>query len=322
MFETFRRWRESRGALAELDRMQAREGATFGFLVDEKLDESRKALERGDRLRATQLWDEALAAAPAVAKRSRDAVHILLGLGRVDEAEAIMLDGQKRFPSEASFFEGYAEVAHRRGDRDEALRRWRAMRTKFPRLPQGYRSEASALCDLGRFEEADELLSKGVAVAPRDIMIRFVHAQVAGRRKNWKAAYDRWDVVRRLGHHGGISGQAEALSAMGRFEEADALLAEARFSHPLQEDIAFEHCRVAEARGDLPDAIRRWTDAVRRFPLVGRAYRYAIEAMLRAGDHGQAEAMLALLRDNFPEQEHPSLAEIELGLGEKASKAI
>jgi len=103
MLTAVRRWWEARAAVGQLLRSQARERAAFAFLVHEKLDEAAACIEGGDAARAARLWEEAFAADPVVARSSPRTVHVLIGIGRPEEAEAVMAEGMRRHPAEPLF---------------------------------------------------------------------------------------------------------------------------------------------------------------------------------------------------------------------------
>jgi tetratricopeptide (TPR) repeat protein len=301
MLTAVRRWWEARAAVRQLLRSQARERAAFAFLVHEKLDEAAACIEGGDKARAARLWEEAFAADPVVARSSPRTVHVLIGIGRPEEAEAVMAEGMRRHLAEPLYAEGFAHVARARGDLPEAVRRWEAMRAAFPRSAAAHRLGSQALVDAGRIDEAEALMSDACARLPPDLLLRMEHARVAALRNDWPEALARWEVVARYGHQSAMSGRAEALRGLGRFDEADAALAEARMRFPLEVEPAFESARVAESRGDLPEAARRWGEAARRFPAFLHAHEREIEAWIAAGDDAAAEAALDRAADRFPE---------------------
>lgn len=304
MLGAFKRWRDGRSgrrAVTEMVRMQARESATFSFLILEKLDEARQSMQGGDHARAAKLWQEALASDPLVAKGAPNTVHLLLGLGRFEEAEAIMAEGMSRFPADPIFAEGHAYVAQRRGERAEAVRRWEAVRAKFPRYAAGFYCGAIALRDDGRLDEAESLLTKAIADLPPDLVTHMEHARVAAQREDWPVALERWSVVERFGHFAAFAGQAQALRGLRRFAEAERLVAEKRLSFPLEHDLAFEYARIAEDRDDWPEAARRWDGVWRKFPMVHHPYERAVQAHLRANDDAGAATALAEALERFPE---------------------
>lgn len=56
----------------------------------------------------------------------------LISAERLDEAEILLLDAVKRFPSDLWVLHHLADAATRRSDRDEAIRRWQLVRERFP----------------------------------------------------------------------------------------------------------------------------------------------------------------------------------------------
>lgn len=71
-------------------------------------------------------------------------------LGRIDEAEALALDAIRRFPDSLWALHTYAGLPGYRDDWAEALRRWQALRQRFPNDPGTAANVANTLIRLGR----------------------------------------------------------------------------------------------------------------------------------------------------------------------------
>jgi tetratricopeptide (TPR) repeat protein len=92
----------------------------------------------------------------------------LIELGRFYEADAVLRVGMDRFPHSADVSLYYALVAHHRRDWRDAAVRWETYRAKFPPAEAGYRHGLTALFELRRYEEADELALQALQLFPGD----------------------------------------------------------------------------------------------------------------------------------------------------------
>ena len=125
-----------------------------------------QAMERKD-------YDEALRRFQIAIARDRKEVRGYLGAeralrsgGRVDEAEKLLLQARRRFPSNQEVHSELAWNAEARPDWPEAVRRWEAFRKRFPNAEVGYRKGAEALRKVARDADADALLAQAAVRFP------------------------------------------------------------------------------------------------------------------------------------------------------------
>ena len=289
--------------------MAARERTDFGWEVGERLGEIGDALRAGDPAQATRLWARLIAARSDELMRYHCAYEILLELRRFDEAEAFTAEALRRYGATPGRMEAHARVAQRRGAKDEALRRWEAMRKKFRAVAVSYVQGAVCLADLGRIDDAEVLLTRAVRRFPDDVFAHIERARLAVRRRDWPEALHRWAVVRtRLGHSAGVLGSAQALQELGRLPEAEAILVSAVASEPLSLEFASEFACVAERSGDATEALRRWANVRRRFPLSWVGYREEASALRAAKRFEEAEIVLLEAMGRFPHDPEVSYA--------------
>jgi tetratricopeptide (TPR) repeat protein len=126
----------------------------------------------------------------------------------------------------------------------------------------------TALQCLGRFDEADEILSDAVSRLQGAADVAVEYARVAHRRGDWTEALRRWTLVmsRFPDDAAGVEGACVALERLKRFDEWDQLLgsAVARFAN--RATFAADYARAATRRSDWLEARRRWEAAQSRFP--------------------------------------------------------
>ena len=149
-------------------------------------------------------------------------------------SEKRLVEVMERFPYSPTPAFIWGQEAQRRGDWEEALRRYQVAIERDPKDPRGHAGAASALRALKRLDESDALLRRAEKRCRGIVELQFEFALNATVRKDWQEAARRWAMHRqfrpddKLGYE---QGQI-ALRKAGLTEEADALAAEAvaRFS--------------------------------------------------------------------------------------------
>lgn len=121
---------------------------------------------------------------------------VLIELGRFYEADALLRLAMRKFPNSEEVLGNYALVAHHRRDWRESVTRWEQFRAKFPQGMIGYSLAATALCELQRFADADDLLRMGLSQNPNDEELLEKYAWIAQRRENRREAKRRWRKLR------------------------------------------------------------------------------------------------------------------------------
>jgi predicted Zn-dependent protease len=106
----------------------------------------------------------------------------LHALGREDQAEQLLVFAQDRFPESAETAIQYAWVAHHRHDWDEAARRWRAVRARFPDNGWGYAAGGRALLEAGDVDAAQTVLAEGLVRLPDNPGVREAWEKCEQRR--------------------------------------------------------------------------------------------------------------------------------------------
>lgn len=301
-----REWLERRSALREVTRRRRDDAPLNNRIVDNKLEEARIAIERGDKDDAMRLWRVAIERDVARVRASEDGLKTAIGLGLFDEAERLMIEGMRASPRNGFFWVGYARVAQERRRFGEASTRWEHVRQKFPRHSAGYSGGAFCLRELGRFEDADAVLNKAMHRFPKDIHLRIEHARLATYRNDWSEAAKRWTtILEQYRHPAGASGKAMALAQLGLFDEAEQVLNVARTEFPLDVGIAVQSAKLAMSRGNTEAALQRWEAVRRRFRLDPVGYMEGAKALAAAGKYEEAEAVLSDAIDRFRDNASP-----------------
>ena len=182
---------------------------------------------------AVERWDNVRALFPDMSVGYTGGAIALREAGRAAEAEALLLDAERRFPQAIDPPRERAALAQARQDWEEASRRWAVVRERFPAEPAGYLGGAVCLREMARVDEAGALLQEAVQRFPDQAGPALELAWLNNRRRDFDAAIPVWDRIRRdfPNQVMGFTGGAQALRDSGRKAEAKALLetAQARF---------------------------------------------------------------------------------------------
>jgi tetratricopeptide (TPR) repeat protein len=218
------------------------------------------------------------------------AADALLELDRDAEAEATLAAGIRYVEDNAGLRINHAKLPERSQNWAEALKRWMSVWNDFHH-PASLSGAAKALKNLGRADEADQLLSEGLyrTSVNHDLLIE--SANFAEDRKDWEAATLRWETLRRrfpTVPHGYVH-CLRPLSELGRQAEADEILWEGVNRIPDEPALAIEYARLAHGRRDWPEAVLRWAAVRDRFPTRQEGYENGSEALVALGETAEAE---------------------------------
>jgi tetratricopeptide (TPR) repeat protein len=242
-------WWERRQAFSELARIQRHEEDSAVLDDTNPLNRAVVSITVGDPAEALRCWRVARARFPNLVLTHPDSLKVLFGLNLFDEAEELMAEGQKRYPRDPYFAEGSARAAHRRGDVAEAVRQYVRIRNKFPGRPMAYTNGAAALRDLGRPEEAEQVLGRALTLFDNDIHCRIESAKTAEALGNWELALQRWTYVENEMHHvSGATGTVNALEKLGRSGEVLGYLQSKYDQYRSDKDFARVFDRARERR--------------------------------------------------------------------------
>jgi len=148
-------------------------------------------------------WEEALGLWRAVAARFPDHAFGYIGLAtalrklsRWDEADAVLQSAMQNLPGLVALASEYATLAGFRADHEETLRRWEAVRDRFPGKAIGYAGVGATLKTIGRLDEAEAVLAAAVSRFPDDQNLAVNRAWVAVAREDWPEALRQWQALR------------------------------------------------------------------------------------------------------------------------------
>ncbi len=299
-------WRERQRAIREIRKIAEAEVEKMTYDDNNPVNLAKISLSLNEPAIALKHWRDAMTRAPLFAKTHKDAPDILLRLGLHDEAETIMKECMHRYPAEARYAGCYAQVAEERHDHAEAMTRWKHVIKRFPNWWKGYVHYALALCKTGQNREADKVLAKAFAQFPDEVIVGIEWARNADRRQDYEESLARWQLLwERTKHAVAEGGIAHALIALGRLDEAEAGLFESKQRHPLSEGYRIDLALLAEKRGDIEEALRRWIELKTRMPLLRFGYEGQFRLLRTIGRFDEAEVVILEAKERFPHEDWP-----------------
>jgi tetratricopeptide (TPR) repeat protein len=143
-------------------------------------------------------------------------------------------------------------------------------------------------------------------------------ARAAQQAGNWEDAAAQWAALRvsRPEDSAGYLGGAAALRALGRLEQADAVLAEAAARFPALAAVRIGQARLAQQQGRWEQAVQHWQAARLAAPDDPACYAGLAGALRMGRRFGEAEDILGEAAQRFPDHQ-----EIELGRATTAASA-
>jgi tetratricopeptide (TPR) repeat protein len=235
---------------------------------DVMINYARVAERRNDWHQAAERWAQLSAAYPELVEGHLARVAALTMAGRDGEAAAALADAERRFQLNPEVLAEAAQMAYRQRDWQRAIDNWVTLRERYPDRMDAYAELGVALRELGRFDDAEELLLAAGGLFPDNADIAINYAWVAHARDDLPEALRRWDDVlaRFPNDPSPWFGKGAVLRELARFDEADAIFAEALHRFPDHQDVLVNYARVAQARGDWGEALLRWETVYSHFP--------------------------------------------------------
>ena len=247
-------------------------------------------LERGAD-EADQIWTETrdrhrsalrkapgdLAAALGVAETSR-------ALNKTDEAERALAP----FVADPTGWSLELAVSHALnaqllGNLEEAILRWGIVRRLFPGVAIAPEQQATMLCALGRFDEAELLAEEAVGCGQHSVELLAARLHIAIAREDWPAAWER-------------------LLALGSRHPEDARVRDVRDATTLRIDAAFAAVDLSDltTRALEDEHRKRWIEAAFAWGIAHRrlpehpVFATGLGRALREGERwAEADAIFA-----------------------------
>nr|WP_294554225.1 tetratricopeptide repeat protein [uncultured Rhodopila sp.] len=245
-----------KGDLAAARDVLTTAAARFPNMLQPPIDLAGLAETEQDWMAAECWWRRVIALDGSLRWTYGRLANVLRESGRIDEADAVLVDQFAARADEPSIFVEYARRAERSNDWAAARERWDNVRHRFPDFADGYRSGANAILQAGALQEARALLIEALERFPGHAGLRSDLGRMAERRGDWVEAERQWQACLQLdaGNWRPYTALANALHEQGRHAEAATTVVDAieRFSGipDAVADIVDQVCRPG---GHLPD---------------------------------------------------------------------
>ncbi|HEY1936276.1 MAG TPA: tetratricopeptide repeat protein [Acetobacteraceae bacterium] len=167
-----------------------------------------------------------------------------------------------------------------------------------PEFIRSWQERRQALREMQNMQQLDESLLELQDDNPVNL------AKIAIQLGDKPAAAEHWENARSR-YPGFIRKSHESLGillALGRFDEAEALMLEGRKRAPGDPYYAGGFAQVAESRRDFPEAIRRWEQVRKRHRGYWRSYAHGAICLREAGRMDDAQALADKSVSVFPDQ--------------------
>jgi tetratricopeptide (TPR) repeat protein len=183
------------GRLDEADTLLRDAAGRFSDDLAVVVEQAWLAEARRDWAAAECYWDRVRPGLPGEEVVYTGGARAAREQGRAEKADALLREAIARFPGRRSPLTEHAWLAQISRDWPAAVERWAVVRARFSDHAEAYSLAARALLELGRDDEADAVLTAGVARLPSLAEIAADHADLAMRRQDWLEAAQRWEAA-------------------------------------------------------------------------------------------------------------------------------
>jgi len=223
--------------------------------------------------------------------------------GKLAEADAALSEACERFPADEGAAIHWADCAMRRSDPEEALRRYAVARERFPKSPFGYTNSLQVLRASGQNERAEAMLEEAVEKFPDNLDLHYEWTAGASNRGDWPEALRRAKISQERfpDTPRGVLPAFQALTAMGRTEEADALIQEAADRFPNDPTILHRWVDAAVKAQNWPEARVRAAQLCARFPDDDTGHFFTAVALREERRPEEAIAFVEEALKRFPD---------------------
>jgi len=165
-----------------------------------------------------------------------------------------------------------------------------------------------SLLSIGQIDLAESVVEQGMRKYPNTLLLMLPYADIATRRRDWPEVHRRWGLLRKAfpDNYWAYVWEAASLKEMGRYDEADKLLERAILMEPADTGAASHYALVADRRGDLDEALRRWNQMRERVE-DQEGWVQASRVLRRLGREGEAIEILDQARRRFPSRPEPAI---------------
>lgn len=169
----------------------------------------------------------------------------------------------------------------------------------------------SALRRSGRYDEADAMVARGLALFPGDKSLLYEHASSAHAAGRYTVAIERWEKALAADPDLAMchAGLAANLRETGDLERAAVTIETALARFPVDLTVATEAARIADRSLRFDRSLPLWRRAAGTAQPAPEWLQGEIHALIRLVRFPEAEAALVAAKARFPQ--HPGLMAVE-----------
>jgi tetratricopeptide (TPR) repeat protein len=297
-------WRDRRDILKEFNEINQEAAPYLLFEAREAIAAVVAAVFRERKDQARTAFNIAYSRFPVATMTSKSLIGALILIGLHDEAERLIQEARAKYPWDPDIGEFWGFAARQRGDAEEAARRFEVVRKQFPDVVKPHVWAASYLRDVGRFDEADAILSPLTQRFPDDQLPASEYALVAVYREDWTEALRRYEMMRTQLPDAVDPwlGAAKCHLKLGAENEAEQILLRAKGLYPHRSEPSVDLALLAQQRGQWDIALSYWKIVRSGWPQVPRTYVAEARILRDLGRADEGEAILALGVERAPSQ--------------------
>jgi tetratricopeptide (TPR) repeat protein len=261
------------------------------------------------------VWAEVLARFPDPPAACLNAAKILVQLEHATEADELLADGQRRYPTNAAIATEWARAAHTRRDHAEAVLRCERLRMCFPNSAFGYTFAAACLLELRRLDEAEALINEGYRRFQDHPAVLVQDASLAHAQGRFDKAIGLWERLR--ADHGSPAGYVSGVASLRgsrRYDEAESLALIAVEKYPYDPNAWIQYALVPHSREDWSEAARRWECVRKQFASRAEGYVSGAAALIKDSRFDEAENLLPRAIELAPWSQPSVFAHAELAM--------
>ena len=159
--------------------------------LNELIKQGNDAIDKWEWHNAYQSWANVLELEPDHAWAKVKLGRILLELGRLDEAEQLLIDDAANHPDRPFALIYLAKISQMREDWFQAENRWEHLLSKSPNNEWALLPYALTLKQLGKLNKAERYCQMDVVMHPNNVKGHLLLIEIAFEKKQFKLAQDR-----------------------------------------------------------------------------------------------------------------------------------
>jgi tetratricopeptide (TPR) repeat protein len=216
----------------------------------------------------------------------------------IDELTALA----SRYPQESTLYYALAQMHDQSGQGEQATSWLREGRNRFGDNPRTWLLEAQLLQNMGRADEAEQVLSDAVVEYPQHRLLRYSYAQLLVQHDKLLEAVEQFEVLMQQ-----QPGDLETLYSLAllnmeleAYEQAEPQLRQLISAGHRQSEASYYLALILESRGDKPGALVQYLQISRQSNAFLASQRQAMRLMVELQQFEDARDWAQQLADSDP----------------------